>query len=353
MKKTKYVLLAAMVSACSSHITNSGDASANLNGDGGTVIIVDNDGDICASKSAQAKLAPLDILLVLDTSYSMDYDLKWISVEEAMEQFVVDPSFGTLGLGLQYFPLRAQCNVDDYSTPAVGIAPLSTISSDLLTSLRSKRMSGGTPTVPMLEGTISYAKNWATQNPDHKVVIVIATDGTPDDSCIVQTDAGLTNSLDNAVQLVADSNNNDPKISTFVIGVGANLSALGQIAMAGGTGNALLVDTTQNVEQEFTDAIHTIRKTALACEYPIPATPDGSPLDYGKVNVLYSYDNQQDLFRYVGNVGNCSFASDHGWYYDDADMPTKVILCDQTCDRVQSSDNGEIDVQFGCPSLIL
>src|SRR5205085_2259456 len=109
----------------------------------------------------------------------------------------------------------------------------------------------------------------AAAKPDHKVVLVVATDGIPDDSCIAPTDGGMTNSLANAVSLVGTAANSEPKLPVFVIGVGSELTALNQISQAGGTGDALLVDTAQNIEAAFTNALHTIRKTALTCEYPI------------------------------------------------------------------------------------
>src|SRR5207245_583501 len=78
-----------------------------------------------------------------------------------------------------------------------------------------------------------------------------------------------------------------PKIETFVIGVGGSLGSLNGIAAAGGTGQAFLVDTNQNVNQQFLDAMNTIRGQALACSYEIPLPEAGQP-DFDKVNVQYT-----------------------------------------------------------------
>ena len=42
----------------------------------------------------------------------------------------------------------------------------------------------------------------------------------------------------------------------------------------------------------------------------------------------------------------------YGWYFDDASKPTKIILCDNTCQKSQSHDKGKIDVLFNCKANI-
>jgi len=40
---------------------------------------------------------------------------------------------------------------------------------------------GGTPTYPAIQGALSYTQTHAIKNPNHVVVIVLATDGQPND----------------------------------------------------------------------------------------------------------------------------------------------------------------------------
>ena len=40
-----------------------------------------------------------------------------------------------------------------------------------------------------------------------------------------------------------------------------------------------------------------------------------------------------------------------GWYFDDNQNPTAIILCPQTCSAVQSDAQAQIDVSFGCESV--
>jgi Mg-chelatase subunit ChlD len=346
------VLAAAMGGGChraANNANGNGDAGANGDGDVGT-----DDMMACAAQTKKAELVPLDLLVALDTSYSMDFGGKWTSVKAALESFITDPSLDGLGLGLEFFPGRAVCNVSGYASPEVPIQVLPGVASAITMSLESQKMAGGTPTVQILEGSLAYAQAWASAHPDRKTVIVLATDGIPDDSCTVATDAGLPNGLANAVTVAATGPAGTPKVPIFVIGVGSDLTALNQIAQAGGTDSAFFVDTAQDVQSLFFDALTKIRGNALSCEYEIPPAESGD-LDFGKVNVRFTPGDGQPAqgFVYVMTKDNCAAAPSNGWYYDDPNMPTKVELCDDACTQVKASASGTIDVIYGCATIIL
>jgi hypothetical protein len=321
-------------------------------GDGGNPFL-DDGGMACATQSAKAELAPLDLLLLVDTSASMDYEGKWTSVKSAIKSFVKNPAAMGLGLGLQYFPLRLQCNRADYANPAVPIQVLPMGADDIAVSLSAQQMSGGTPTVPALEGTYNYLKKWATDNSTHKVALVLASDGTPDDSCIAPTDMGMTNSLANATVTAQAAYQSDPPVSTFVIGVGSETTGLDAIAMAGG-GKSIFVDTNMDVQGAFLAALQEIRGNALSCEFPIPDA-NGQTFDFDHVNVVYTPSDMMagQALVYVMDGSNCATAPNRGWYYDDPSNPTKVILCQDTCGTATSSATGRIDVVFGCKTITL
>ena len=48
---------------------------------------------------------------------------KWSNVRDALKAFVGNPAYADLGVGLQFFPIRKQCSVADYQTPATAHAP--------------------------------------------------------------------------------------------------------------------------------------------------------------------------------------------------------------------------------------
>ncbi len=344
--------LALLHSAACHRATDNGTDDMDVFGDGGNPFL-DDGGMACATQSSKAELAPLDLLLLLDTSASMDFGGKWTSVKLALKSFVSNPAATGLGLGLQYYPLRAQCNRDDYANPAVTIQVLPAGQMDITDSLKAQQMSGGTPMVAALEGTFTYLKKWSTDNPTHKVVLVLASDGAPDDSCIAPSPMGRENSLANATLTAMEAFGSDPKISTFVIGVGSETAVLEQIATAGG-GQAFFVDTAADIQGAFLNALQTIRGNALSCEFPIPAS-DGKTLDYERVNVVYTPASGSAAMPLVnvGTADQCDKAPSNGWYYDDPASPTKVVLCQDACKVATQSAEGRIDVVFGCKTIVL
>jgi hypothetical protein len=346
------LLCALAATSCSGEVTSDTDGGGKVWSDLRTgEVSIRPDGQSCAEISQKAELPPLDMLLLLDTSGSMDYLLKWPSVKGALKTFVGDPKFASLGVGIQYFPLRAQCNAAGYATPAVSIGPLSGGAAAIAVSLDTQRMAGGTPMVPVLSGALTYAGARAAQYPDRKVVIVLATDGIPDNTCLVPSGTVPANTLPNVVSLAGDGAKAKPSIPTFVIGVGKELTALNQISQAGGTGDAFLVDTSKDIQQAFLQALNDIRRT-LACEYKIPPPPGGEVgIDFEAVNIRYTVGDKTETFVFVGKKEGCDSAPDRGWYYDEPTKPTLIILCPQTCKRAQSDDNGRIDVVVGCKTI--
>jgi hypothetical protein len=142
--------------------------------------------------------------------------------------------------------------------------------------------------------------------------------------------------------------NGAPRILTFVIGVGHSLSSLNAIAKAGGSGNAHIVDDDPaKAQQEFLDALNSIRGTVLLCEYTIPQPSTGT-IDPDKINVSYTPSGGQPVtIGRVGDVSACD-ATAGGWYYDVPGAPTNVIMCPATCDVLKSSANGQAQILFGC-----
>lgn len=92
----------------------------------------------------------------------------------------------------------------------------------------------------------------------------------------------------------------------------------------------------------------------IPCEYAIPDPPPGETLDFGLVNVRFetSPGGASQVFPYVGTPdgADCSTA---GWYYDDTDAPTRIILCPNACTVVSGAPEGRVDVELGCETTII
>ncbi|MGC4091608.1 MAG: VWA domain-containing protein [Polyangiaceae bacterium] len=245
------------------------------------------------------------------------------------------------------------CDAPTYSVPAAAIAALPGNLAALRASIMAQMPHGNTPTAPALSGAILAASNWAKAHPDHTVVTLLATDGQPTE-CIANptTDpSGIIGVRGVAAAGVAAS----PSISTFVIGVfgptdTAARQNLNQIAMAGGSGSAFLIDTTQDVTAQFLAALTSIRSSQLSCEYVLPAAPAGQTLDYSKVNVDFSNGGTSERLASVSNADACG--SGEGWYYDQMPSPTKIVICPTTCQRLQAATQGSVQVALGCQTVV-
>ncbi len=104
----------------------------------------------------------------------------------------------------------------------------------------------------------------------------------------------------------------------------------------------------QDFAPVFTAVSEKVVQTAgIACSWDIPDTENFDP---NKVNV--EFDDGQGGILDIGRVDDpaeCANVSD-GWYYDDPASPTQILLCPQTCEKVQGFDNAQIQIKFGCPT---
>jgi hypothetical protein len=227
--------------------------------------------------------------------------------------------------------------------PAVPIATLPDAAPALVASIDAQMPNGQTPTGPALSGAIEQARTYAGEHPDHAVVAVLATDGLPT-RCEPLEIADISGVASAAVA-------GSPSVRTFVIGVfgpedtgaPANLDA---IAVGGGTDAAFIVDTSQNVSEQFLAALAEIRGTSLGCEFQIPAPTTGERLDYGLVNVDFTQGMTKTRLYKVSGVTACG--ADGGWYYDDEATPTRIILCPASCVTAEGATDASVEIQLGC-----
>jgi hypothetical protein len=322
--------------------------------DGGRTATNGQDGaTICSAEVREAEQQKLDMLIAMDGSKSMRDEVaggrKWDLVVDALTAFAEDPASAGIGVGLTYFGIpvgndagdpAVSCDIADYETPAVPIGDLPANGARLEASLSNYEPIGGTPTLPALKGVVEYAHTWLAAHSTHRVVIVLATDGEPND-CDSTVDA-----VSGVASMAAGER---PPISTYVIGVGTSLSNLSQIATAGGTGHAYVVDTEAGTAASFTAAMNAIRgEAALPCNYELPAPTNGASLDYGRVNVARNSgaDAGKTTLLQVPDAASCG--SSDGWYYDDPAQPSSIELCPTTCAAVKHDATGAVQVLVGC-----
>jgi hypothetical protein len=248
-----------------------------------------------------------------------------------------------------------QCEISAYADPTVEIGLVDDNLVLIDQALTLKRQEGLTPTVPALQGAINHARDWSVEHPDQTVVTVLATDGLPTE-CGPEV-PGAQPPINKVLEVASLALTGDIPIRTFVIGVfqagdGASINNVNAIAAAGGTGQALAIDTNGEVEAEFLDALRQIRSGTLACQFQVPESTER--LDYFRVNLQFDNGEARQQLSYVANEAACA-ANPNSWHYDvdpSTTRPNAIQVCPAVCDQFQAALNGSITLQLGCQTIL-
>lgn len=290
-------------------------------------------GEECSADVYQADGRQLDIYMMVDDSGSMVP--WWFQTLDAINMFFADPRSAGVGVGVQFF--GSSCDPNDYATPRVPIAPLPGNVQNLQMAFPPLPIEG-TATMPAMQGAIMHARSWAASQPNTKAVVLLVTDGLPDN---------CGSNIDSVTQAIADGVAGQPSIQTFVVGIGLDLEALNGFAQAGGTGEAVLVSP--GAADSLLDALADIRQAALPCDYSLPA---GAETDIASnlINLRYTAPGgAQTVIGFVPDAANCD-ATQGGWHYDNPAAPTRVVACQTSCQALKEQ-GGEVQVVLGCPRV--
>jgi hypothetical protein len=261
--------------------------------------------------------------------------------------------------------MPSDCRSEPYAAPAAAIGDLPAAAPALIAAIEAIEPDGATPTGPALRGAVGHAAAWATAHAGRQVVAVLATDGIPTlrdggarvSSCESITQQSSNADVDAVVKVAADAYAADPAITTFVIGVfgpedGAGPEIVNAIAMAGGTTQAFIVDTSADVAAQFRDALNQIRASRLSCDLLVPQADAGKTVDYDYVNVVFDDGTSPaTTIDYVTDSSRCDPA-EGGWYFDkDPDsgaVPEHILACPSTCTKFKAADAGSVQIKLGC-----
>lgn len=308
----------------------------------------------CAGTSSEAKSVELAMFVMLDKSGSMldsvsGGSTRWDTVKQALNQFFSSAEAAGIKVALNYFPLQASggttCDSNYYYNPAVpmGVLPGTGGSqlNALSNSMSANTPSGGTPTNVALGAALSYAADWKKTFPKDKAIVVLATDGQPGDGC------GAT--LENSAAAAAAGLSGNISVPTYVIGVGSSTGNLDTIADAGGSSKAFIVNDGNT--SAFIEALKQIKLQAIACEFSLPTPPSGTVFNKDKVNFEYSPGGGQP--KTLGNVANNGACDPDkgGWYYDDPQSPSKILLCPSSCTTLQADTAAKVNILLGCDTF--
>lgn len=298
----------------------------------------------CATQTADAEAGPVYLVFMFDKSGSMIQggSPKWAISKAATRAFFESPESKGVNASLTFFPQGQLCNEELYAKPAIAMAELPSTAFGKALDAQIVDPLGDTPTYQAMQGAIAYAQAVANDHSkDGRVAIVFVTDGLPDAPACTHTSLSEVKELASSVAAA---------IPTYVIGVGDALSNLNEIAVGGGTKQALLVSTANvdQIQSDFTAAIKQIRASASACEYKIPPPPADGSFDRARVNVRYTPGGKStpSLIQY-----NASCKDGSGWHYDSPENPTRIELCESSCESVKATP-GKVEILYGCATRI-
>jgi len=103
-----------------------------------------------------------------------------------------------------------------------------------------------------------------------------------------------------------------------------------------------------NYEPVF-QAIGKAIATSVACEVAVPAPPAGETFDPAKVNVVYKDSGGGSTVVPQDTSADC-YGGANGWQY--SSDGTKILLCGTACAAAKSDPGAVISVQFGCKTII-
>lgn len=211
------------------------------------------------------------------------------------------------------------------------------------------------PLVQGVQGSLAVLKKRAAAPGARAGALVLVTSGVP---ATMGQECAPADPLAARPDLEAASKGT-PSLPTYVVGVvsakdSQETAALNQLAAAGGTGQAFVLDGSMDVAKGLHEALAKIRSATLACDFALP-TPKMGALDVARVNVAVKTSQGVRDLAYVGSADRCSDAKG-GWHYD-ADpakggQPKRVVLCAASCTAARQDAESSVDVAFGCQSRL-
>lgn len=330
--------------------------------DRGTVVISEDAS--CSTTTADARRLPVNLLIVLDRSGSMQQSGKWLAAQAGLRT-LLGRLDGSIRVGLTMFPAPsgAAGSAATYASPTVPIEALSVNRTRLESVLAGASPNGGTPMNCAVEGSRSYFDGFTM---DGSRNIILITDGAPTEECTGAPPC-IPNPLDipgflacvtaqervasDAVRVsVARGARGTPPIRYFVAGTpDASDTFLSDLAFTGNSGRTPDCQgsmschyrlQTGTFEADLTRALDEIRGRAVSCEFAVDADP--SRVDPSRVNV---------------NVTTSSGASivprdvDHNNGWDYSPGMRSVVLHGPACQRVLADDGAQVRIVFGCPTV--
>ncbi|HEX7505441.1 MAG TPA: vWA domain-containing protein [Polyangia bacterium] len=296
----------------------------------------------CGNISSRTTRQPVDVLLVLDRSGSMDYSItqdcycatptgtmygslcadttncttRWNTVKPAVRTTLSSSSY--VNWGLKFFP-SAGANTSCTVNSTIEVPITETSASDVQSQVDNAKYEYSTPTAAALGAATAYFK---TLNDGNQKFILLATDGEP--NCGGNPANVNNDDLAGATKAAAAAFTAGFKV--YVIGIGPNLDNLTQLAQNGGTTDFYQVSS----PKDLGDALSSISKLVGSCNF----TSKDAPPDENNVGV---YVNGSRVDKDPNN----------GWTFGSSTR--EIVLTGDYCAQMSSGNQADVQILFGCP----
>jgi hypothetical protein len=291
----------------------------------------------CGIQTRNPTSLPVDLLLVLDRSGSMNDDIasnatcgnrgapagcaaRWPTMTGALAQVLAaSPAGVQWGLKLFTSPGGQVCTVNPGADVAVGPDTAAQIEA----AIAGTTPQGETPTSAAMNAAISY---FNTVNDGLAHYMLLATDGQP--NCDPGTSGNVTTkSVGDTVAAITTAAAPGSDIETYVIGIGPSIGNLDNFATAGGTGTYFPATS----PGDLTSALSAIAGAVASCVF----TMDAAPPDPSNLGVYLDKGTKVPPDTLNG-------------YSLGADGVT-VTFSGTFCDGIKNGTYHVMQVFFGCP----
>jgi hypothetical protein len=323
----------------SSGSTAGGTSGGDVFGIGGAGGVV-QDLTGCATGQENTDVLALRMSFLIDTSKSMVDKNKWNQVRAALKSFARVTVRGTY-VGMTFFPKYELCDPAAYAAYDVPITRSEEVGPLVEAAVDSQQPFGSSPFTAALDGTIQTIAASGADDPDGNRVIIFLTDGFNDPA-----ECQPENTVTETARIAGDAYNRAASIPTYVVLIGGDATILSPISVSGGTEKVIQIDPDSNVLSNFLSVINSIRANARSCTYKIAAGGSFS-VDPNKTNVTFTVGDETVVLK---NAGSCAEPGAVGWVFDNPAAPSRIVLCPETCKRV-NAQNGDVRIVIGCDQV--
>lgn len=303
----------------------------------------------CASFTASGEVVPkpADIIIVVDNSPSMVDETN--AVQEHLNGFsqqITDSGVDTRVLLMTAYPNPEAAESIDTGIciePPLGGGGCPVEDDNQPIFAHMQQIIGSEHALAKI---LSTHDNWAPMmRPNSTKHVIVVSD---DDSYV------------SAAEFDAEFRGFDPSYEDYVFHGIVSMSDCGgegaigaeYLALAEMTGG-VIGDLCEQQFQPTFDVLSTAvtEGTTLACEWPMPAAPEGKSIDPESVQIVLELDGVILSPPRLAGAEAC-VPGEHGWYFDDPEAPTTLLSCPTTCDAVTGAAVGALDIDVGCATSI-